>query len=131
MQKPVPERVRNTKGYLRKAAKNNVLDAASRAKSRLLRDCRYAQMHTDRFKSKTPDDLAIHAEDIRQILGVVQDELHQYEAKAVMQRYRYDRDTREAAEAMHITKRSFSHYLCTGLRKVRKFFREDQSRQNP
>ena len=126
VQRPVPGRVKNVKAYLSKAVKNDVLDGAFQTKSRYLRNRKYAQMHTDRFKSPAPDDLAIHAEDIRQLFEVVDKQLIHHEAEAIIQKYRYDRDTSEAAEEMNISKRSFSHYLCTSLRKLRKFFRENQ-----
>jgi len=129
VKRPIPQKVENIKGYLSKAVKNDVLDAAFQAKSCHQRNCKYTQMHTERFESPSPDDLASHAEAVSQLLDIIKERLYQHEIEAVMQRYLYDRDIDEGAETMGISKRSFSCYLSTGIKKIRKFtFERDLER---
>jgi DNA-directed RNA polymerase specialized sigma24 family protein len=45
------------------------------------------------------------------------------EAKAVILRYGYDRNTNDAAKEMCVGERTFSGYLCEGLKKIRRFAR--------
>ena len=127
VKKPIPQNTNNVRAYLRRAAKNDVLDAACKTKSYHLRNRRYARMHMDRFETPAPDDLAVHAEDIRQLFGVVKKQLVQHEAEAIIQKYHHDRDTSEAADAMNIHKRSFSHYLCTGMKRLQESCHNHQS----
>ncbi len=123
---PVPRRDQNIKAFINRAIRNDVLDAVSQNRNYHQRNCKYAQMHKDRFKSKTPDEIAIHADDIRQLFDTVENQLLHHESQAIIQKYRYDRDADEAAEAMGVTKRSVSHYLCTGMRKLRNFVNQEQ-----
>ena len=118
VQKPVPQEIKNIKAYLNKSIKNDVLDNAIQTKSFHLRNHKYAQLHARHFEFPAPDEIAIYAEDIRQLFDIVENQLPQHESKAIIQKFRHGRDTHEAAEAMGINKRSFSHCLCTGLKKL-------------
>jgi RNA polymerase sigma factor (sigma-70 family) len=118
VQKPVPQEIKNMKAYLNKALKNDVLDNVSQTNSFRLRNYKYAQLHASRFKLPAPDEVATYAEDTRQLFDIIENQLPQYESKAIIQKFRHGRDACEAAEAMGINKRSFSHCLCTGLKKL-------------
>ncbi len=128
VRRPIPRKVQNIKAYLSRAVKNDVLDAAYQRKSYHLRNRKYAEMHLYRLKYDTPDDIASHAEEIRLLFDIVEDQLLHHEAEAITQKYRHDRDAGETAEAMGINRRSVSCYLCTGLRKLRKLVRQGLSR---
>ncbi|GAH12170.1 unnamed protein product, partial [marine sediment metagenome] len=130
VRRPIPERVKNIKGYLHRAVKNDVLDAAFQTKSYRARNQKYAELYTDRPKCDTPENIVIQAEEIQRLFDIVENQLMQHEAEAVIQRYHYGRSTSEAAQAMNINKRSFSHYICTGLKKVRRVVRESQLEPN-
>ena len=80
-------------------------------------------MHKDRFKTKTPDDIVSCAEVLCQIFDIVKDQLLQHEREAIIQKYCYDKNTVEMADSMGINRRSVSCYLCTGLKKIRKYAR--------
>ena len=128
VRRPIPRRVQNIKAYLTRAVKNDVLDAAYQRKSYHLRNRKYTEIHSYRLKYDTPNDIASHAEEIRLLFDIVEDQLLHHEAKAITQKYRHDRDAGETAEAMGINRRSVSCYLCTGLRKLRKLVRQGLSR---
>lgn len=126
VERPVPRCDQNIKAFINRAIRNDVLDAASQNRTYHQRNCKYAQMHKDRFKSKTPDEIVVHADDVRQVFDIVENQLLHHESQAIIQKYRYDRDIGEAAKAMGITRRSVSHYLCTGMKKLRNFVRQEQ-----
>jgi len=124
--RPIPPGTQNVKGYLRTAIKNDVLDEIFRTKSYHTRNRRYVEMHTEQVKFLDPEDAAILSEEIQKLLSIIERRLMPHEREAVIQRYRLNRNNNEAAEAMHIDRRSFSHYLCTGLKKVRRFARQSE-----
>jgi DNA-directed RNA polymerase specialized sigma24 family protein len=82
-------------------------------------------MYSVRIRYYSPEDTAAMSDVIQHIFEVIETELPAYEAKALIQKFRYDKDDAEAAEALGITKRSFSHYLCTGLKRLRGYLLEN------
>jgi RNA polymerase sigma factor (sigma-70 family) len=120
VQKPIQRRDQGFKAFINKAIRNDVLDVASQNRSYHQRNYKYAQMHKDRFKPETPDDITSHAEEIERLFDIVENQLLQYETEAIIHKYRYGKDASETAEAMGINRRSVSCYLCTGLKKLRK-----------
>lgn len=130
VQSPVPSDIENVEGYLRRATRNDVIDAAIKRKYRRGRERRYAQMHMVRIRYDDPEDAVTMCDAIQHIFEVIEDKLPAHEARALIEKYRYNRDDGEAARIMGITRRSFSHYLCTGLKKVRQFVRENKSHLN-
>ncbi|GAI93598.1 unnamed protein product [marine sediment metagenome] len=130
VRKPIPSDIQNVKSYLRRAVKNDILEKALQTKSYRARNQKYAELYTDRLKWDTPEDIVIQTEEIQRLFDIVESRLMPHEAEAVIQHYRYDRDTGEAAKATGINKRSFSHYLCTGLKKIRKFACENELEPN-
>ena len=130
VEKPIPRKDQNIRAFIHKAIKNDVLDAASRSKSYYARNCKYAQIHTKHFDSDTPESIMSYAEDVHQIFKIVESQLLEHEAQAIIHKYRYDRDTDETAHMMGVSRRSVSHYLCTGLRKLRNLIHSEQFQQD-
>lgn len=126
VRRPIPSSIQNVKSYLRRAIKNDVLDAAFRTKSYHVRNQRYAELRMNYIKLHNPEDIVVEAETIQNLFDIIEEQLMPHEAEAIIQRYCYDQDIGEAAEVMSINKRSFSHYLCTGLKKVRQFIHENK-----
>jgi len=124
--KPIPPKATNVKAYLYRAIRNDVLDAARRAKKYRARIHKYAQYRTCSPAQRNPENILIQAEQAQKMLQIAQQHLPPHEAEALMRRYRHDQNTANAAQTMHISKRSFSRYVCTGLQKVRQFVGEDQ-----
>ncbi len=119
MQRPIPQQHLNILAFINRAIKNDVRDAASRSQSYYQRNRKYAEMHSDRFKSKTPDDIVIHSEEIRRLFEFVENQLLQHEAEAIINKFRHGKNNLETADVMDIERRSVSCYLCTGLKKLR------------
>ena len=102
------------------AIKNDVLDEAFRTKSYHARNRRYAELNAGQVKFHDPENVVLMSEEIQKLFSIIERRLMPHEREAITQRYCLDRDIGEAAEAMCIDKRSFSHYLCTGLKKTTK-----------
>ena len=112
---PVPSNIENVKAYIRQAVRNDVIDSAIKSKCCRIREQRYAGMYMVSIRYDNPQDSVSMCDVIQHIFEIIENRLPAYEAKAIIQKYRYNRDDGEAAEVLVISRRSFSHYLCTGL----------------
>ena len=130
VRKPIPPAIQNVKSYLRRAVKNDILDKALQTKSYHARNQRCAELHMGYIKFHSPEDIVIKAETIQQLFNIIEQKLMPHEAEAVTQKFCFDRDDSHAAEAMGIKRRTFSRYLCTGLKKIRKFACEKKLESN-
>lgn len=127
---PVPSNIENVEGYLRRAIRNDVIDAAIKRRCHRTREQRYAEMYMVSIRYDDPEDTVTMCDVIQHIFEIIENKLPAHEARALIEKYRYNRDDGEAARIMGITRRSFSHYLCTGLKKVRQFVRENKRHLN-
>ncbi len=123
---PVPSNIENPKAYLRRAVRNDVIDSAIKRKCYRAREQKYALRYTVRIKYNNPENTATMCDVIRHIFEIIEDKLPAHEARAIVEKYRFNKDDDEAAKALGITKRSFSHYLCTGLKRLREYVNENE-----
>ena len=130
VRRPIPSGVENVKRYLYRAIKNDVIDTALRTKSYHTRNKKYAESHKDHVPFRNPEDIVIQAETMQNLFENIEEQLYHHEAEAIIQKLRFDWDNDKAAEAMGINKRSFSHYLCTGLKKARQFAQQSRLEQD-
>lgn len=130
VRRPIPSGIQNIKSYLCRAVKNDVIDAAFQTKNYYARNKRYAESHKDHIPFHNPEDIVIMAETMQNLFGIIEKQLYHHEAEAITQKFRFDWDDGKAADAMGINKRSFSHYLCTGLKKARQIAQQRKLEQN-
>ena len=102
--RPVPPDIENMEGYLRRAVENDVIDAAIKRKYRRVREWRYSLMYSIHIKYYSPEDTAVMSDVIQHIFNIIEIELPAYEARALIQKFRYDKDDDEAAKALGIAK---------------------------
>ena len=126
VRRPLPSGIQYTKAYLCKAVRNDVLDKAFRTKDYHSLIHRYANYRMGRVIYDNPENIVLQAEQSRKLSDLIKKHLLPHEAEAVIQRYIYNRNSGDAAEAMCINRRSFSRYVCKGLKKIRKFIRENE-----
>jgi RNA polymerase sigma factor (sigma-70 family) len=119
VEKPVPAGVRNLRQYLYRTIRNDVTDAVRRQRNYDARIERYARRRPEVVVREFPHDILARGEETHRIFQLVERHLPRHEAEAVMQRYCYDKDTDAAAEAMGVNRRTFSRYLCMGIKKIR------------
>ena len=122
--KPVPPGIQNIKGYLQRAVKNDVLDAAKQTKTYRARIHRYAQCRKNTATYRNPQNIAVQTEETQRMFELIERQLPHREAQAVIERCYHDWDTEQTAEKMCVNKRSVSRYLCMGLRKIRRLINE-------
>lgn len=118
---PVPKGIKNVKGYLYRGAINDVIDAARRTKSYRARIHRYAEYRKYSIIHEDPQNIVIQAEERQKMIQLIERQLPPREAEAVIKRYGRDISISDAAREMHVNKRTFSRYLCLGLKKIRQF----------
>ena len=126
VRKPIPSGIQNIESYLRRAVKNDVLDAVAQTKASRTRNQKYARLHIDDVRYHNPVDIVIMHDQVSLLLSTFDKQLMPCEAQAIKQRYLYDQDIDEAAQVMRINRRSFSRYLCTALKKVRYYIQKNE-----
>lgn len=119
VRRPISSETEHIKSYLYRAVRNDVLDAATKKRNYKARISRYAQITKDNRTHQNPQRIALKNDEIGKVFNLIDDHLPRREAIAVLQRYCYGQTTAEAAKAMNIDKRSFSRYLCVGMKKLR------------
>ena len=122
--KPIPSDVQNPIGYLYRAITNDIIDMARRTKNYRARIQRYAERRKYSIINNDPENIVIQAEEKEKMIELIERQLPPREAEAVIKRYGNDISIDDAARKMHVNKRSFSRYLCLGLKKIRHFFLE-------
>ena len=127
---PVPSDIENVEGYLRRAIRNDVIDSAIKNKNRRAREQKYAKMYLANTRYDDPEDTVTMRNMIQHISEIIENKLPAHETMAIKEKYRYNRNGDEAAKVMGITKRSFSHYICTGLKRVRHYIQQNNLEQN-
>lgn len=118
VRKPVPGGIQNVKGYLYRAVINDVIDAARRTKSYRDRIQRYTE-YREYSVYEDPQNIVIQAEERQKMFQLIKRQLPPREAEAVVERYGHGRSIGDASKRMHVNKRTFSRYLCMGLKKIR------------
>lgn len=125
VRRPIPATTQNVKGYLCRAVKNDILDAALRSKNYKARIGRYAEIRKYAQPYPQPQNSAIRAEQTQIMFELIKSELPQREAQTVIERCYHDSDTQQTAEKMCVAKKSVSRYLSVGLRKIRQSIEEN------
>jgi len=124
VRKPIPSGIQDVKGYLYKAVINDVLDASRRTKGYQSRLLRYAEhLRYDRFE-EGPETIALRTEAMDKIFQLIEQQLPRHQAEAVLHRYKDGRTMQDAANKMNVRQRTFSRYLCMGLKKLRQLLDE-------
>lgn len=115
----LPRDIENMKRYLYRAIAN---DVSTRLRTQRRYDKRlkvYAESRRYRRQQQDPSRVAEHAEHAREVLEIIEQKLPPREAKAVTCRYRMECNLDETAERMGVNRRSVTHYISAGLRKIK------------
>ena len=115
--KPMPEEVRNVKGFLYKLITDTIKDAYRRIIRYQTRIHRYAEYYLRIIESHPAAGL-IDVEESKKMLDLIERHLPTKEALAVKLRYKDDCDIEKVAEKMGVKTRSASRYVSIGLKKI-------------
>jgi RNA polymerase sigma factor (sigma-70 family) len=124
--KPVPLGIQDLRGYLYRAIMNDIRDRARRAEGYQARIRKYAEFRKYSVIEEQAQVIVARDEEHQKMVQLIERQLPHYEAEAIILRYCHDKNIRDAAEKMRVNKRTFSVYLCGGLKKIRRFVREKQ-----
>ncbi len=121
--RPIDSNISNFKSYLYRTIKNDIIDAARKAKSYENRIHRFTE-NQKRItpKNNDPVSIIISTEKRRCLFKMVEENLSPSEARAIIHRHKEGLDLEETSEKMKIKKQSVSRYASVGIKKLRLFF---------
>ncbi len=117
--KPVPQNVKNIKGYLYRAITNDIIDATRRVNRYSYHMHKYHEYPNHSINKKTPENAFINVEETNKMFGLIRRRLTNSQYQAMALRYRTDHSIKEVAEKMGVKSTSVSRYLSIGLKKIR------------
>lgn len=119
--KPPPIDIQNIKGFLYKAITNDIIDAIRRIENYRSRIHRYAERDCHFVTNHRPENGLITEEEMNKMLQLIEGQLRQSEAKAIILRYRNGYKVKEVAEKMNVRSGTIRDYISDGLKKIRHF----------
>ena len=117
---PPSDEVQNMKSYLYRVITNDLTDAMRRVQKYQVQVSRYAERFIYSKPNGDPQKTLIRIEETKKMFELIEENLKQSEARAIILRYRNNYDIGEIAETMDVDKKSVSRYISTGLKKLRK-----------
>ena len=126
IEEPIPSEG-NIVGYLYRRITNDIIDEARTAKNYRKRLCKYSIFGDHEPVYQPPEMTAIQFEETQNMLNLMAEVLERYEARAIVRHYYHGDSIAEGAKLMNVRKRTFSHYLSVGLRKIREYLTEHES----
>jgi RNA polymerase sigma factor (sigma-70 family) len=127
---PIPPDLKCVGAYLYRIVTNDVIDAARRIKRRQDRIRRCGECSDLRATQEPPCETLIRFEDIRNLFQLIERRLRPHEAEAVIHDCIYGHNADNGAKEMGVERRTFSRYLCIGLKKIRQHLRENRGDEN-
>lgn len=128
---PIPADIRRIKGYLHRAITNDIIDAARKEKSYLARVSRCAEgFEKNTADYEDPQTIVGQGEEILEMFRLIERKLPYREAEAIVERFVEGSDIVEGAKRMGVNKRTFSRYICMGLKKIRDFLKQNEGVRN-
>ncbi len=117
--KPIPQNVKNIKGYLYRAITNDIIDATRRVENYNNHMHKYAQHLNHSINKRTPENAFIDVEETNKMFEFIKGQLTNSQSQAITLRYRAHQSIKVVAEKMGIKSTSVSRYISTGLTKIR------------
>lgn len=115
---PIPEDVKNIRGFLYRAVTNRVKDTFKRVTRYRAKLCGYAEKWQHPIVD-SPETIAIEREEVEKVFELIHKHLPKKEALAVSLRYGKDGDNRKVSETMGVKAATVNRYVCLGIKKIR------------
>ena len=119
VRKPIPQDVKNIKGYLYRAITNDIIDATRRVNKYSYHMHKYHEYPNHSINKRTPENAFINVEETNKMFGLIKGRLTNSQYQAMALRYRTDHSIKEVAKKMGVKSTSVSRYLSIGLKKIR------------
>ena len=126
IQEPIPSEG-NIVGYLYRRITNDIVDGVRTTNKYRNRLRKYGIISDYEPMHQSPEMTAIQFEETQNMLNLMDEVLERYEARAIVRHYYHGDSIAEGAKLMNIRKRTFSHYLSVGLRKIRDYLTQYES----
>ena len=117
--KPIPQNVKNIKGYLYRAIINDIIDAARRVERYSHHMHKFAEHFNHSINKRTPENAFLKIEETNKMFELLKERLTNSQSQAIDLRYRNHHSIKEVAEKMDVKSKSISRYISIGLRKIR------------
>jgi len=119
VRKPIPQDVKNIKGYLYRAITNDIIDATRRVNKYSYHMHKYHEYPNHFINRRTPENAFIDVEETNKMFGLIKGRLTNSQYQAMALRYGTDHSIKEVAEKMGVKSTSVSRYISMGLKKIR------------
>jgi len=121
-ERPVSSDIKCVKSYLFRAINNDIKDQYRKARTYRSHKCSYQHFRKREHRSKLEDPAnQIEYKDLLQHIEMkISRHLPEHEANTVTQKLLLGNSVTEGSDNLNIQKRSYSRYLCTGLKRLRK-----------
>ena len=117
--KPVPQDVKNIKGYLYRAIINDIIDSARRVQKYRNHVHKYRKHLGRPINKRTPEDAFICMEETNKMFELIKGRLQNNEFQAITLRYKNQYSIKDVAVRMGVKCKSVREYTSRGLRKIR------------
>ena len=117
--KPVPQNVKNIKGYLYRAITNDIIDSARRVERYRNYIHKFSKHHDRPINKRTPEDAFIHMEETNKMIELIKGRLRNNEFQAITLQYKSQYSIKNAAKIMGVKCKSVSEYTSRGFGKIR------------
>ena len=121
--KPPPQDVKNIKSYLYRAISNDIIDTQRQVEDYKEKIKKYRERSNFSINNSGPENALIKEEQKNKMFDLIKRRLTSSQSQAIALRYGTNHTIKEVAEKMGVKSTSVSRYICTGLRKMRQFFR--------
>ena len=115
---PIPEDVKNIRGFLYRAVTSRAKDAFKRVTRYRAKLCGYAEKWQHPIED-SPETTVIEREEVEKVFELIHKCLPKKEALAISLKYGKDGDNREVADTMGVKTATINRYVCVGIKKIR------------
>ena len=117
--KPVPQNVKNIKGYLYRAITNDIIDSVRRVERYRDHMHKYSKYLNSPINKRTPENAFINIEETNKMFESIKGRLRNNEFQAITLRYKSQYSIRNVAKIMGVKCKSVREYTSRGLSKIR------------
>jgi RNA polymerase sigma factor (sigma-70 family) len=121
--KPIPRNVKNIKSYLYRAICNDIVDNQRQVERYNVQIKNYQERLNFSINNTPPENALIKDEQLNKMFDMIKGRLTSSQSQAIALRFGTDRTVQEIAEKMGVKCTSVSRYICTGLRRMRQYFK--------
>ncbi len=117
--KPIPQDVKNIKGYLYRAITNDIIDSVRRVERYRDHMHKYSKHLNSPINKRTPEDAFINVEETNKMFELIKGRLRNNEFQAITLRYKSYYSIKNVAKIMGVKCKSVREYTSRGLSKIR------------